>query len=54
MKTKTYHHGASDERSAMLAKLRRMNRGSKDAVLCELEHWIQLRVKRYRKAAGGL
>lgn len=57
MKPKTYHEGASDERKAILAKLRRdkrQTRGVRYDYLDELIDWILKRDERYNARPGGL
>jgi len=58
-KPKTYHEGANDERTAILAKVRRMvgeqpedTRVSIDGT--GLVEWLKGRSKRYKKNPGGL
>lgn len=55
---KTYHDGANAERTAILAKVRRIIKSGTDTcwkrMVCELEGWIEKRVKRYRARKGGL
>jgi len=54
----SYHEGANDERTAILAKVRRMQRnqfpGMSGLPLNELENWLLSRVKRNKAKAGGL
>lgn len=53
----SYHEGANDERTAILAKVRRMNQHvdtSQQWILRELEQWLLKRNERYRKNPGGL
>lgn len=54
--TKTYHDGANDERTAILAKVRRMLKKSedRDEALPQLEQWLLARVKRNKAKKGGL
>ena len=50
--TPTYHEGANDERTAILAKVRRTVKQCKG---CEsLEKWLLRRDERYKKNPGGL
>ena len=55
---KTYHEGANDERSVMLAKVRREIKKIPDSECLELwidlEKWILARDERYKKNPGGL
>ena len=56
---KTYHEGANDERTAILAKVRRAKKGNSDLstaklMLDDLEKWLLQRNERYRKNPGGL
>ena len=58
---KTYHEGANDERTAILAKVRRMKKdiGPSGLVLGKpwleyLRQWLLLRNERYKAKAGGL
>ncbi len=59
-RTKTYHEGANDERTAVLAKVRRMVKGKPDGVDSvyingtELVKWLLQRNGRYKKNPGGL
>jgi hypothetical protein len=58
-KKKTYHSGANDERSSILAKVRRMvkTQPSDTEVLIsgtDLIRWLLQRNERYRKNPGGL
>jgi hypothetical protein len=55
-KPKTYHQGANDERTAVLAKVRRLIRDgwSECSVLDHLEEWLLQRNERYKAKAGGL
>ncbi len=58
--SKTYHEGANDERTAVLARVRRMVKGQPDGVDSvyingtELIAWLLKRNERYRKNPGGL
>lgn len=52
--TKTYHEGANDERTAVLAKIRRMIREGTIVPIRDLETWILQRNERYKKNPGGL
>lgn len=57
MKAKTYNQGATDERSAIRAKIKRLKKSfPSDAyvVLSDLEAWLSERVERYNKLAGGM
>ncbi len=59
---KTYHEGANDERTAILAKVRRLMKLPMSKVNCgigpcaakDLEQWLMGRAKRYRTKKGGL
>jgi hypothetical protein len=53
---KTYHSGASEERAAILRKVRDLLRSPADAEtkLRELAEWIKGRKDRYRPRPGGL
>ena len=59
---KTYHEGANDERTSILAKVRRERKrlgpGREDAwrdqCLAALEKWLLQRNERYKKNPGGL
>lgn len=54
---KTYQQGASDERSAIRAKIKRLKKSfPSDAyvVLSDLELWLHERVERYNRRKGGL
>lgn len=53
---KTYHAGANDERTAILAKVRRMQKSATAGQLAlkTLESWLLLRNERYKKNPGGL
>lgn len=51
---KTYHEGANDERTAILAKLRRMIRDGSILPIRDLEDWLLKRNERYKKNPGGL
>lgn len=54
---KSYQKGASDERKAITAKIRRLKKsfpGDALGVLVGLEEWMILRVARYNKRPGGL
>lgn len=60
-KAKTYHEGANDERTAILAKVRRMigqvyiqEEGSSIRLFKTLEAWLLGRNERYKKKQGGL
>jgi len=59
-KTPTYHEGANDERSSILAKVRRMVKDKPDNVDAvyingtELVKWLLQRNERYKKNPGGL
>ena len=50
----TYHEGANDERTAILAKVRRMVKANVVFPFRDLEHWLLQRNERYRKNPGGL
>jgi hypothetical protein len=56
MRTKTYHQGANDERTAILAKIRRMRgfQRGKWLVRRSLINWLLQRNERYKKRKGGL
>ena len=52
---KTAEWGANKERTAILAKIRRMKKQDTcDDALCGLEAWLLLRNERYQKKRGGL
>jgi hypothetical protein len=56
---KTYHEGANDERTAILAKVRRMvGEQPEDTVVAvngtALIQWLLQRNERYKKRNGGL
>lgn len=61
-RTKSYHEGANDERTAILAKLRRVKKlhlGENeeccgDTLLSGLINWLLTRDTRYKKRNGGL
>lgn len=62
-KPKTYHEGANDERTAILAKVRRVRKmlqGSGEVQkfslesMSALETWLLQRNERYKKRNGGL
>lgn len=57
MKAKTYNQGATDERSAIRAKIKRLKKSFPSdpmVVLSDLEAWLSQRVERYNKKEGGL
>lgn len=56
---KTYHQGANDERTAVLAKIRRAKKGFPNfsptkLTLDNLENWLLWRNERYKRNPGGL
>ena len=51
---KTYHDGANEERSAILAKVRRMKKQEPCNPLLVLEEWLLQRNERYDAKTGGL
>ena len=55
---KTYHEGANDERTAILAKVRRLSKSENSVeslnVLDVLVEWLLSRNERYKKNPGGL
>ena len=55
-RTPTYHEGANDERTAILAKIKRMKMDTElgKEVLNRLQDWIYQRNERYKKNPGGL
>ena len=53
-RTPTYHEGANGERTAILAKIRRVQKSFNPPTLHELEEWLLQRNERYRKNPGGL
>lgn len=53
-KVMTYHEGANDERTATLAKVRRMRKISDNTALELLEAWLLSRDLRYKNEPGGL
>ena len=58
-KTRTYHSGANDERTAILAKVRRMvkEQTADTEVMISGTHlvkWLLGRNERYKKNPGGL
>lgn len=55
-KEPSYHEGANDERTAILAKIKRMKKTTElgKQVLEDLQAWVYRRNERYRKNPGGL
>ena len=61
-RTPTYHEGANDERTAILAKVRRELKSfgkihdyqGQRSILYQLESWLLQRNERYKKRNGGL
>ena len=53
-KTQTYHEGANDERTAILAKVRRIIKSGKPVRWQDFEIWLLNRVPRNKSNPGGL
>ena len=54
-RTPTYHEGANDERTAILAKVRRMQKvDSHSFPITIFINWLLQRNERYKKNPGGL
>lgn len=54
MKTKTYTAGANAERTAILAHVRRINKGTPCFHLITLVGWLLKRAERCNRKKGGL